>query len=535
MATTTGGYDLSIRQALRNKGIQDSQIGYSNGYVTVNGQNFMKPGRAYQGTAFTTQSDFDNAWNAYSNALKSTTQSPVSSPTIGSAIRSVSNAAATPSYSSPSYSATTYNPYNTNNPYDKQYSELISSLLNQVKNQQPVNVNDIYNSPQYAAYQAQAQKQAQAATRAAQEAFGASGFGRSSDLANTVQDYQNQANEYLSTQVLPQLIAQAENERQQQLQNQISLLNELQQAQSVYDTRYNNAQDLAIRQGELTGNYVNPAAYSLINQILQEKQNYAAATTPEARQQANANANALRSQLAALGVDPSLFGANQTLAQAQANISRAGTPTLAAQNQQFNQNLATRQQDLNEMQVMAELTGMMPDGTPTNAYQQQQLANLWKVADETGVIPDQLADMYGLQHGTQTQAAKQFVMNYNRSVLESDRDYALRRDQLQLDYINAANRQAGSSGAPTVSASVAAQYLSNALTKVVGTDPTTKKPVYGTISDPETREKAFIDAVNSTGIAYGPDVLEMLVKAGYTPQEIAKYQQKYPQAFQPAA
>ncbi|MBB6731882.1 hypothetical protein [Cohnella zeiphila] len=91
-----------------------------------------------------------------------------------------------------------------------------------------------------------------------------------------------------------------------------------------------------------------------------------------------------------------------------------GKQTLGAEEQQFNQDLANRQQDLNERQqdltetqVMAELTGKLPDGTPTNQYQQQQLENYWTVADQTGVIPNVLADMYGLPHGTSTFEAKQ--------------------------------------------------------------------------------------------------------------------------------
>lgn len=419
MAVSTTGYDQSIRQLLQGKGVDNNAIGYSNGYVTVNGQNFIKPAKTYNNTAYDSAQNFNNAWNTYQQSLKqptatastttATATTPNYSPTAGSAITAASNYAQN---STPTTSTTTYNPYSTSNPYDKQYSDLLSSLLQQAQNPTSVNVNEIYSSPQYAAYQAQAQKQAQQAIRSAQEAFGASGFGRSSELAQSAQGIQNDANTYLDTQVLPQLIAQAQSDQQQKLQNQLSMLGQLQQAQGTYDTRYNNAQDLALQKGQLTGNYVDPATSALINQILQDKQNYASATTPEARAQANADANAVRSQLAAMGIDPSLFGADQTLAQAQGNLSKAGTPTLAAQQQTFDQNMANRQQTLNETQVMAELTGKLPDGTPTNQYQQQQLANLWTLADQTGVIPDTLADMYGIRHGTPTQAAKQFALNY---------------------------------------------------------------------------------------------------------------------------
>lgn len=75
--------------------------------------------------------------------------------------------------------------------------------------------------------------------------------------------------------------------------------------------------------------------------------------------------------------------------------------------------IAGKNADLNEMQTMAQLTGNIPDGQggmkPTSAQQQVQLSNLWKVADTSGTIPDQLADMYGLPHGTQTIQAKQIA------------------------------------------------------------------------------------------------------------------------------
>lgn len=69
------------------------------------------------------------------------------------------------------------------------------------------------------------------------------------------------------------------------------------------------------------------------------------------------------------------------------------------QESQFNQGI-----------TITQLTGVMPDGkTKTTAEQQRQLTNLWTAAEQTGTIPDELADMYGIARGTQTIAAKQFA------------------------------------------------------------------------------------------------------------------------------
>lgn len=104
--------------------------------------------------------------------------------------------------------------------------------------------------------------------------------------------------------------------------------------------------------------------------------------------------------------------ADQRAGQAQQfnqGVSEAGLTG----NYNGNRTIAGKNADLNEMQTMAQLTGYMPDGQggvkPTSAQQQVQLSNMWKVADTSGTIPDQLADMYGLPHGTQTIQAKQIA------------------------------------------------------------------------------------------------------------------------------
>lgn len=76
MASTA--YDLSVRKALNQKGIDNSRIGYNNGYTTVDGQNFMRADKLYNGTSFTNQNNFNNAYNTYTAA-----QAPKSAATTG--------------------------------------------------------------------------------------------------------------------------------------------------------------------------------------------------------------------------------------------------------------------------------------------------------------------------------------------------------------------------------------------------------------------------------------------------------------------
>jgi predicted component of type VI protein secretion system len=124
-------------------------------------------------------------------------------------------------------------------------------------------------------------------------------------------------------------------------------------------------------------------------------------------------------------------------------------------------------QRLNETQLMAELTGKLPDGTPTTAEQQRQLQNLWTVADATGTIPDALADMYKLPRGMQTQAAKEFARriyesdrDYQRGVLESDRNY-----ELNLAQERRLANEANESNANTQTAQTVSRYIDGMVQK----------------------------------------------------------------------
>jgi hypothetical protein len=73
-----------------------------------------------------------------------------------------------------------------------------------------------------------------------------------------------------------------------------------------------------------------------------------------------------------------------------------GKPTMEYQGQQFDQGVE-----------MAELTGYLPNGTPTSAQQKELLGNEWKVAEIMGTITPVLAQMYGIPSGTPTQQAKE--------------------------------------------------------------------------------------------------------------------------------
>lgn len=290
MATNLEGM-FGVRNQLNAKGVDNSRIGYdkTTGYVTLDGQNFLKPQTIQQGTSYTNANDFNNAYSSYNinqntNAIQQAVQQPQA------------------------------------NPYDSQVNDTLQQIMSRINTPSQY---DPYNSPEYAAYQAQAQRQAQQGIRSAQESMGAAGLGRSSNLADRAQGIQNQATEYLQTQVVPQLIAANQQREQQQLSNLYNMMNALSSQQGLVDTR----------QQQALGNQMN-----VLDMLTGQQQN-----------------------------------------QRQYEVQQA------------------------------QLTGFMPDGTPTSDQQQRELQNLWMVADQTGTIPNELANLYGLQPGTPTRAAKEFA------------------------------------------------------------------------------------------------------------------------------
>lgn len=437
MASTA--YDVSVRKALNNKGIDNSRIGYNNGYTTIDGQNFLKADKLYNGTGFTNQTNFNTAFNSYSAASKpsitavagtvrptvtaprtSTTNTattggtgftapkapmtPTTAPMPGSvqirpaleasginpnaigynnATRSVTvngqpfttpsqsingTAYATPSqyqgalnnYRVGDLQNQVYNYKTAENPYTKQIDDTIAYLMDYAKQQQ---VSDPYSTPEYAAYAAQSGRRASQGIRAAQEAFGGAGFGRSTALGERAQGVQNGETEYLETQVIPAILAAEQQRKQAQYNNVSGLLNPLAVQQNSADAReqsrftnlYNTLISFADEKqrgvqnaqadAALTGSYQTPEQQTLYNSLLAIKQQAEAkGITKDQRAVLSAQADQLRTQLQSLGVDISALGVgSSSSAAAKANPFRTiQGQQLDLQNKQTNIDTALR-------------------------------------------------------------------------------------------------------------------------------------------------------------------------------------------------
>lgn len=458
----SSAYDLSVRKALNQKGIDNSRIGYANGFTTVDGNNFMKADKLYNGTNFTNQTNFNNAYNTYStaNAPKIATAASTVRPTITAPRTSTTNAATTggtgfnvpkaaptaatavtpgsvqirpaleasginpnaigynaqtrsvtvnnqpftvPSQSVNGSAYTSQQQYNTalnnyrvndfsnqlanyqqaQNPYTQQLDDTIAYLMDYAKQQQ---VSDPYSTPEYAAYEAQSGRRAQQGIRAAQEAFGGSGFGRSTALGERAQGIQNEETAYLETQVIPSILAAEQQRKQAQYNNVSALLNPLYNQQTAQDSReqnrftnlYNTLATFADEKqrgvqnaqadAALTGYYQTPEQAELYNALIGLKnQAEAPGIGKDQRAALSAQADQIRTRLQGLGVDVSGLGAGSNAAAA----SKAN-PFRTVQGQQLD--LQNRQTNIDTALRYGEQAGRLltPQEDPSGYLRQVQ-------------------------------------------------------------------------------------------------------------------------------------------------------------------
>lgn len=205
-----------VRDTLKTKyNVSDDRIGYDQGadgnWVTIDNQKIFKDPTNIGGTTYAGQDVFGSAAgkiNTLNNQYNLTQQA--------------------------------LNPAATINPYDQQVNDTLAQILQKVKTPAAI---DPYTSPQYTATQAASQRGAQQATRQAQEVLGDSGFSQSTRLADRAQSIQNDANQYLQTQVVPQIIQQLQGAQQQDIGNLSNILGLLQGQQGIVDTRQQNQQN----------------------------------------------------------------------------------------------------------------------------------------------------------------------------------------------------------------------------------------------------------------------------------------------------
>lgn len=218
--------------------------------------------------------------------------------------------------------------------------------------------------------------------------------------------------------------------------------------------------------------------------------------------------------------------------QAQYQGTYGGQKTVDQQQQEFNNGqtqwenkfnygqaigqFGNGQQTVQKQQMMADLTGKMPDGSKTSQQQQQDLSNMWQQADITGTIPDKLAEMYGLPKGTKTQSAAQWAA-----------DNVLKNDQQDLDWIKEDFDQQDSmydnTADPAKYSGMSAGQVSSALkSQFFESDGYPKVGPDG--KDLNTPERIY-ELVTGYGLPPGQDD-QVMISLGMTPAQIAEWDKK---------
>jgi hypothetical protein len=298
--------DIQIRPELIKAGYSDADVGYdpTRKMTTLRGQDFLGAGNFTNvaRSTFTDRQNFDSALKKFRQGIQPSTQ-------LGATgVNGITGAQPT------------------STPADQRYTDLVNMLYQQAQAPQQVDPNAIYGSPQYAAAQAQAQRGAQQGIRSAQEALGSAGFGRSTALGESAQREQNIANEYLQTQVLPQLMAQEEARRQQQTQEQFRVLDALTRERE-------SARQFGLQEAGLTGKLYGEqerAAQPLLDQLTSLGEAWQRGT-PEQKATYSQQADDIRAQLTQMGIDPSLYAPGLTTGERRTAGQELGTPTLGAQ------------------------------------------------------------------------------------------------------------------------------------------------------------------------------------------------------------
>ncbi len=217
-------YTMGIRKALNERNISNERIGFDvpTQYVTIDGQKAIKAYKNQNDTAYTSPTQFGADYGAYDAASKQKTAE-----------------------------TNFLNPEPYVNPIDQRVQDVLAQITQRTTN--PVSV-DPYGTPQFTAAQAQVQQGADQGIRSAQESLGGSGLARSSIVTDRAQRIQNDANQYLQTQLVPQIQQQLQAEEERKTQGLMSLLTALSGQQGLYDTRNENSLN---RSGDILDYFTN--------------------------------------------------------------------------------------------------------------------------------------------------------------------------------------------------------------------------------------------------------------------------------------
>lgn len=163
-----------------------------------------------------------------------------------------------------------------------------------------------------------------------------------------------------------------------------------------------------------------------------------------------------------------------------------------------------------------QATGSFGNGQQTLEARQANLGNLWKVAEATGTIPDEISAMYGLPKGTRTMDAQKFGLDKQK--VEAD-IANMNADNTRLD-----NPPGGSGGANGMNVNSVVDNL-RGLYSESSIDPQTGQQVTRFTTDAAKIEDAYM-RIAGLGLPYEQENQAMLM-LGLSQSKIAELDKKH--------
>ncbi|MFD1990104.1 lytic transglycosylase domain-containing protein [Paenibacillus nicotianae] len=483
MATT---YNTSVRSSLNKQGINNSRIGYKNGYVTVDGKNFLQAGTVNNGAAYATS-------DAFSKALKNlapVNKTSVAQPAVSAVPKPVTVPAQTGKVTSTATGTTTPNAPAPYTPPASQTQQTLQQIAAQLAKQQQTSFKapeafkyDPQSDPAYQSQLALAQKNIQRQQYDTNAVLRAGGQGKSSYSETVANQIGTDALSTLANTIVPQLMSQAYSQYNDTANRDLQIQqanygvgqDALGQLSNLYGLQDKEYFQNPIAEANVTGNYLPTEAKTAINQLLALKQQAEVkGVTKEDKTNLSKQADQIRSYLTGLGVNTSSLGADSGYTKAL--NGGAGIRTVAGQ--QLDQSaeqiaLQKRQTNFDMAKAVSDMTGKVikpqddinglfrqaaAAGTPLTAAQQATLFQQKYQLDRAKVSDDQCNQNFGYQKERDTVADNQYQQNFqyqaaralisdsqwqqqfDQSVKQNGLEYAL-NEQVQLGQLTLAQAQ----------------------------------------------------------------------------------------------
>lgn len=526
MATS---YGTNIRSALNKNGVQNNRIGFKDGYVTVDGKNFVQVGQNTNGVSYATNSAFNTAFKSLGgkaapavpggNAAMSAATSTINAarPVVTPSQTGKTTATTTATKTAPTYTPPVSQTQQTLNQLAQQLSKNANTQFTA-----PAAFNysqqDLQNDPQYQSQLALAQRNVQRQQFDTNALLRAGGQGKSSYSETVANQVGADAMQNIADTIVPQLVQQ----RFAQYQDANNRDFQAQQAnygvgsdavtslQNLYGLQNQEFFQNPLTEAQTTGTYQSTPVKEAVNQLLALKQQAEAkGITKEERTAISKQADQVRQFISSQGVDTSGLGAN--VASKKINASNAGVRTLQGQqlDQQAQQNriqnaLAVSDQTGRVVTPQQDAQGLWRQAKNPNApltlNAQNQAFNQAYQTNRANVADQQFQQQFGYQQERDQVADQQFQQQFeynavraaigdqqwqaqfDESVRQYGLDYAL-NEQIQLGNLSLADAQnareqgkydAEMAAAGTVNVNeIAAKYLD----PVIKVDPDTGLPV----------------------------------------------------------